>query len=115
MLKIFIFVLILITLVLLSIFIDGLLALHKQEQEDKKKMVRDGMEGYLDKTFGFGNVTIFKSILDAEGTTRYLVYLPKYEWFKSPKYEWYEVLPPRADLSMRPLLNNISTKNTFSF
>jgi hypothetical protein len=19
------------------------------------------------------------------------VYLPKYEWFKSPKYEWYEV------------------------
>ena len=91
MLKIFIFILILITLILLSIFIDGLMGLHKQEREDKKNMVRDGMEGYLDKTFGFGNVTIFRSILDAEGTTRYLVYLPKYEWFKSPKYEWYEV------------------------
>lgn len=91
MLKLFVFVLILITLVLLSIFIDGLMELHKQEKEDKVNMVREGMEGYLDKTFGFGNVTIFKSILDADGNTRYLVYLPKYEWFKSPKYDWYEV------------------------
>ncbi|MEH7111401.1 hypothetical protein V7124_03355 [Neobacillus niacini] len=91
MLKIFIFVLILITLVMLSIFIDGVLELHKQEKEDKMNLVRDGMEGYLDRTFGFGNVTIFKSILDAEGNTRYLVYLPKYEWFKSPQYEWFEV------------------------
>ncbi|MEH7252399.1 hypothetical protein V7111_09785 [Neobacillus niacini] len=91
MLKIFIFVLILITLVLLSIFIDGVLELHKQAKEDKKNLVRDGMEGYLDRTFGFGNVTIFKSILDAEGNTRYLVYLPKYAWFKAPKYEWFEV------------------------
>ncbi|KGM45002.1 hypothetical protein P9D43_03190 [Neobacillus niacini] len=91
MLKLFLFVLILITLVALSIFIDGVLELHKQEKEDKKNIIRDGMEGYLDKTFGFGNVTIFKSILCADGNTRYLVYLPKYEWFKSPKYEWYEV------------------------
>ncbi|MCM3690706.1 hypothetical protein [Neobacillus niacini] len=91
MLKLFIFVLILITLVLMSMFIDGVLELHKQEKEEKKNIVRDGMEGYLDKTFGFGNVTIFKTVLDAEGNTRYLVYFPKYEWFKAPKYEWYEV------------------------
>lgn len=91
LLKLFIFLLILITLVLLSIFIDGVLELHKQEKEDKSNIIRDGMEGYLDKTFGFGNVTIYKSILDADGNTRYLVYLPKYEWFKAPKYEWFEV------------------------
>ncbi|WP_419887872.1 hypothetical protein ACN6MT_20945 [Neobacillus niacini] len=91
MLKLFLFVLILITLVVLSIFIDGVMELHKQEKEDKKNIIRDGMEGYLDKTFGFGNVTIFKSILCADGSTRYLVYLPKYEWFKSPQYDWYEV------------------------
>ncbi|NWQ41452.1 hypothetical protein MLOOGBEN_12190 [Bacillus sp. EB106-08-02-XG196] len=91
MLKIFIFVLILITLVLLSMFIDGVMELHKKEMEEKKNIIREGMEGYLDRTFGFGNVTIFKSIFDAEGNTRYLVYLPKYEWFKAPKYEWYEV------------------------
>lgn len=91
LLKLFLFVLILITLVVLSIFIDGVLELHKQEKEDKKNIIRGGMEGYLDKTFGFDNVTIFKSILDANGNTRYLVYLPKYEWFKAPQYEWYEV------------------------
>ncbi|MEH7009796.1 hypothetical protein V7087_03110 [Neobacillus niacini] len=91
MLKLFIFVLILITLVLLSLFIDGVLKLHNQEKEYKKDIIRDGMEGYLDKTFGFDNVTIFKSIFDADGNTRYIVYLPKYEWFKSPKYEWFEV------------------------
>lgn len=69
MLKLFIFVLILITLVMLSIFIAGVLELHKKEKDDKKNIIRDGMEGYLDKTFGFGNVTIFKSILDADGNT----------------------------------------------
>lgn len=96
MLKLLIFVLILITLVLLSIFIDGVLELHKQEKEEKKNIVRDGMEGYLDRTFGFGYVTIFKSILDAEGNISYLVYLPKYEWFKSPKYDWYEVYATKS-------------------
>jgi regulatory protein YycI of two-component signal transduction system YycFG len=45
LLKLFIFVLILITLVLLSIFIDGVLEIHKQEKEDKKNFIRDGMEG----------------------------------------------------------------------
>jgi hypothetical protein len=67
LLKLFTFVLILMTLVLLSIFIDGVLKIHKQEKEDKKNFIRDGMEGYLDKTFGFGNVTIFKSIFDTHG------------------------------------------------
>ncbi|MBY0147398.1 hypothetical protein [Neobacillus niacini] len=91
MLKLFVFVLILFTLVLISMFIDGVVELHKQEKEEKKNIIRDGMKGYLDKTFGFGNVTLYKTILDAEGNTCYLVYLPKYEWFKAPKYEWYEV------------------------
>lgn len=89
--KILVFVLIPISLIFLSVFIDGLMELHKQEKEDKKNMVREGMEGYLDQTFGIGTVTIFKSILDAEGNLRYLVYLPRYEWFKYPKYQWYEV------------------------
>lgn len=72
-------------------FVDGVLELHKQEKEEMKSIIRDGMEGYLDRTFGFGTVTIFKSVLDAEGNTRYLVYLPRYAWFKAPKYDWYEV------------------------
>lgn len=75
----------------MSMFIDGVMELHKQEKEEKKNIIRDGMEGYLDRTFGFGTFTIFKTLLDADGHTRYLVYLPKYEWFKAPKYEWYEV------------------------
>lgn len=91
MLKLLIFVLLAITLILLSVFIDGLMKLHKQEEEDRKNIVREGMEGYLDQTFGIGPVKIFKSILDAEGNIRYLVYLPQYEWFKAPKYQWFEV------------------------
>jgi hypothetical protein len=89
--QLLLFVLILITLILLSIFIGGMIDLYKKEQEDKKDIVREGLEGYLDQIFGFGKVTIFKSILDADGNVRYLIYLPKYEWFKSGKYEWYEV------------------------
>jgi hypothetical protein len=91
LLKILIFVLIAITLILLSLFFTGLMELHTQEKEDKKDMVREGMEGYLNKTFGFGTVKIFKSLLDAEGNIRYLVYLPQVEWFKAPKYQWYDV------------------------
>lgn len=91
MFPLLIFVFIVITLILLSIFMDRLMELHKQEKEDKKNIVRDGMEGYLDRAFGIGSVTIFKTIEDAEGNIRYLVYLPQYEWFKSPKYKWYEV------------------------
>jgi len=91
LLQLLVFVLIAITLILLSVFIDGLMELQKQEMEEKRNIVREGMEGYLDQTFGFGTVKIFKSILDAEGNFGYLVYLPHYEWFKSPKYKWYEV------------------------
>ena len=72
-------------------FIDGLMKLHKQENADKKSHVKEGMEGYMDQTFGIGSFKIFKSTIDAEGKLRYLVYLPKYEWFKSPEYQWYEV------------------------
>ncbi|MGG3468657.1 hypothetical protein ABES02_14395 [Neobacillus pocheonensis] len=91
MLKLLVFVLIAITLILLSVFIDGLMELQKQELEEKKNIIREGIEGYLDRTFGFGTVKIFKSLLDAEGNLGYLVYLPHYEWFKSPQYKWYEV------------------------
>ncbi|WP_413300050.1 hypothetical protein AA0X95_17495 [Bacillus sp. 1P10SD] len=49
------------------------------------------MEGYLDQTFGFGTVKVYKLIVDAEGNVRYLVYLPQLEWFKTPTYKWYEV------------------------
>lgn len=91
MVKILIFVLIAITLILLSIFFTGLTELHKQEKEDRKNIVREGIEGNLDQIFGLGTVKIFKSIYVAEGNLRHVVYLPQYEWFKSPKYQWYEV------------------------
>ncbi|MFJ5714607.1 hypothetical protein [Neobacillus sp. NPDC093127] len=91
MFQLFIFVLIAITLVLLGMFITGLMDQYKTEKEEKKSIVRDGILGYLDRTFGFGTVKIFKSFLDAEGNEGFLVYLPKHEWFKSPTYQWYEV------------------------
>jgi hypothetical protein len=91
LLKILVFVLIAITLIFLSVFIDGLMELHKQEKEDEKNSVKKGIEGYLQRTFGIGPVKIFKSILEPEGNLRYLIYLPQYEWFKSPKYQWFEV------------------------
>ncbi|MCH6267315.1 MULTISPECIES: hypothetical protein [Neobacillus] len=91
MLNILVFVLIAVTLVLLSIFVDGLIELNRQEQEDKKQFVRDGLEGYMDQTFGIGRFKVFKTLLDSEGNIRYLVYLPKYEWLKAPTYHWYEV------------------------
>lgn len=69
----------------------GLTEQYKEEKEAEINIVRDGMEGYLDRTFGFGAVKVFKSILDADGNVRYLVYLPKYEWFQAPTYHWYEV------------------------
>lgn len=65
--------------------------LYKEEMEAEKNVVRDGMEGYLDQTFGIGPVKIFKTMFDADGNVRYLIYLPQYQWFKSPKYKWYEV------------------------
>lgn len=91
MFKFFIVILILITFFLLSLFIDGLMKLNKQEKENTRNIVREGIEGYLDQTFGIGTVEIFKSILDAEGNLGYKVYMPHYEWFKSPKYQWFEV------------------------
>lgn len=91
MFTLMIFVLIAVTLILLSIFAVGLSELHKQEQEDKKNMVREGIEGYLDQIFGYGLAKIFKSIYDADGNLGYVVYLPQYEWFKSTHYKWFEV------------------------
>ncbi len=83
--------LILITFFLLSMFIDGLLKLHKQEQDGKLNQIREGIEGYLDQIFGYNTVTLFNTLVDAEGTLSYVVYQPKHEWFKSPEYHWYEV------------------------
>jgi hypothetical protein len=91
LINLLIFILIAITLILLSLFIDGLMRLYKQEKDEKHTIVRDGMEGYLDQTFGIGPVKLFKTLLDADGNVRYLVYLPQYEWFKAPQYKWYEV------------------------
>lgn len=91
MFKLLIFVLIAITLVLMSIFFAGLTELHKKETEERKNLVRAGMEGYLDQMFGFGMAKLFKTIYDAEGNLRYVVYLPQNKWFKAPKYKWYEV------------------------
>jgi hypothetical protein len=87
----FFVVLIPITILLLCAFVNGLIELYYKEQEDKKRIVKEGIEGYLNQIFGYGTVQIFKSILDAEGTLRYIIYLPHYEWFKSPTYKWYEV------------------------
>lgn len=91
MLKLLVFILIAVTLILLSIFITGLMELHKQEQDARKSIGRDGLEGYLDQIFGFGAAKIFKTVFDAEGNLGYLVYLPQYKWFQSPTYKWYEV------------------------
>ncbi|WP_144555767.1 hypothetical protein [Bacillus sp. X1(2014)] len=88
MFNLLIFGLIAITLVLLRIFVDGLMRLNKEKKEAEKNAVRDGMDGYL---YGLGPVKIFKTIHDADGNLRYLVYLAQYEWFKTPTYKWYEV------------------------
>lgn len=76
---------------MLSMFIDGLLKLHKQEQDNIRNQIREGIEGYLDQTFGYKAATLFNTLVDAEGTLSYVVYKPKHEWFKTPKYHWYEV------------------------
>ncbi|WP_040203480.1 hypothetical protein [Neobacillus jeddahensis] len=91
MIQILVFILTIIALVLLSIFTVGLMELYKLEKEVRNNLVREGMLGYLDEIFGMGAAKIFKTILDAEGNHRYLVYLPQYAWFKSPKYQWFEV------------------------
>ena len=91
MFKFLVFVLIPINLIMIAVFIDELFQLYRQEKEEQKNIVREGMEGYLDQAFGFGTVKIFKSVFDAEGNESYLVYLPQYEWFKAPKYKWFEV------------------------
>ncbi|WP_059172530.1 hypothetical protein [Bacillus sp. FJAT-27445] len=91
MLKFLVFVLLPITLVLLAIFAQELFELHKQEKEEKKSLVREGMEGYLDQLFGYRNAKVFKVVYDADGNERYMVYFPSYAWFKEPTYKWYEV------------------------
>lgn len=87
----FFVVLIPITIILLGAFINGVIVLNNKEKEDKKRIVKEGIEGYLEQTFGIGTVKIFKKIFDADGILRYIIYLPHYEWFKSPRYQWYEV------------------------
>ncbi|WP_075981615.1 hypothetical protein [Bacillus massilinigeriensis] len=91
MLKLLVVVLFIITFILMGIFIDGLMELHKKEKENLKNLIREGIEGYLDQTFGYRAAKIFKTILDSEGNMIYLVYLSQFEWFKSAKYQWYEV------------------------
>ncbi|WP_156319886.1 hypothetical protein [Bacillus sp. FJAT-18017] len=91
LLKFVVFILIPVTLVVLAIFIEGILELHKLERKEENSLAREGMEGYLDQQFGYKKVKIFKTVYDEEGSVRYMVYLPSYEWFKAPSYQWYEV------------------------
>lgn len=91
MFKFLIVGLILITFFLLSIFIDGIMKQHMQEKEDSKNISKDGLAGYLAQSFGNERVKIFKSIVYSDGILCHLVYVPRYEWFKSPKYQWFEV------------------------
>ncbi|WP_026573973.1 hypothetical protein [Bacillus sp. UNC438CL73TsuS30] len=92
MLKFIVFVVLIpITIFLLSAFINGLFELSHEEKENRKSLIREGIEGYLDQTFGYGTAKIFKSILDAEGLLSYIIYLPHYEWLKSTRYQWFEV------------------------
>ncbi|MDQ6595562.1 hypothetical protein E2K98_26945 [Bacillus salipaludis] len=92
MLKFIVFVVLIpITIFLLSAFINGLFELNHEEKENRKRILREGLEGYLDRTFGYGTAKIFKSILDAEGLLSYVIYLPHYDWFKSTKYQWFEI------------------------
>ncbi|MGG1398202.1 hypothetical protein ABE288_10410 [Bacillus salipaludis] len=92
MLKFIVFVVLIpITIFLLSAFINGLFELSHEEKENRKRLIREGIEGYLDQTFGYGTAKIFKSIFDAEGLLSYVIYLPHYKWLKSPRYQWFEV------------------------
>lgn len=91
MVKILLVILILVTFFLLSLFIDGMMKLHRQEEDGKRNFIRDGIEGYLDQTFGYEAVKLFNTLIDANGTLIYVVYKPTYKWFKEPKYDWYEV------------------------
>lgn len=83
--------LILITFFLLSLFIDGMMKLHNEEEAGKRNLIREGIEGYLDQTFGYGAVRLFNTLIDANGKLIHVVYKPTYEWFKTPTYHWYEV------------------------
>jgi hypothetical protein len=58
----------------LGLFIDGLMKLRKKELEEKKNTMGDRIEGDLYNTFGIGTDHIFKSIHDAEGNLRHIVF-----------------------------------------
>jgi hypothetical protein len=78
--------------ILITMFVKGMIALHKQEKEYGSSIGKDGYLLYMEKAFGIGKFEIFNSIYDeVEGKFRYTVFSPHYEWFKTPKYTWYEV------------------------
>ena len=84
-------VLVPVTIMLLGAFVNGLFELSQEEKEERKRIIREGIEGYLDRTFGYETTKIFKKIIYSDGILSYLIYLPHYEWFKAPKYQWFEV------------------------
>ena len=84
-------VLVPVTIMLLGAFVNGLFELSHEEKEERKRMIREGIEGYLDRTFGYGTAKIFKKILYSDGILGYVIYLPHYEWFKAPRFQWFEV------------------------
>jgi len=82
-----------IILCILINFIEDCVELHKQEIEQFKS---DLLE-FLEKTFGKDKFEIFKSSLYDDGILRHIIYVPHYEWFKSPQYQWYEVYATNTD------------------
>lgn len=88
MLKILLYIVLVICLI---VFIKELMELHKKDKEYEKSLGKDDINLYIEKTFGKGKFVIFKSMSDDEGNLRHTIYLPNYEWFKSPQYQWFEV------------------------
>jgi hypothetical protein len=65
--------------------------LHKEDKEYEKSIGSEEIKSYIEKTFGKGNFQIFRSLVDEEGKLRHIVYLSKYDWFKTPEYQWFDV------------------------
>jgi hypothetical protein len=80
--------LVLVTVFLLMLFVDGLRGLREEEKSD--------VELFLDALFGKDKGKVFKSV-NYEGDLRHIVYLPHYEWFKTPTYKWFEVYTDEND------------------
>jgi hypothetical protein len=73
------------------VFFNDLKEIHKEDIEYLKSIGGEEIKQYIEKTFGKGNFTILKSMVDENGKLGHIIYLPRNEWFKSENYEWYDV------------------------